>query len=100
MTVWIVARFEFEQGDSRSIGRRRRAEVMRLPGDTPRAKVARVMEREYAKTYQPGWSETSPVDEKAWWFPAEREIWVGHEPRFRGRLVEIASRKSQGQAKE
>jgi hypothetical protein len=81
MKVWVVTRLQFEQGTSRSIGRRRRDEVMRLPGDTPAAEVAAIMERHYAEP-----------DEGARPGP-DGEIWVGHEPGFRARLVEDESQK-------
>jgi len=85
MNVWIVTRFRFEREDPTGPITGRSDEVLRLPGEMAPDEVAVIVEHEYARLYQRGFTETSVVEERATAFADE--IWVGHEPRFRARLV-------------
>jgi hypothetical protein len=97
--VWIVTRFRFEHDEGGAgvlefDGLRvpvisgimsRHDEVMRLPGDTPAPQVIEMMVRKYEELYPGRLPEAAPVQV----LPPPEEIWVGQEPRFGARLVEV-----------
>jgi hypothetical protein len=97
--VWVVTLFRFTHDEVTGGVGRRREEQERLDGDLPPEAVLVMLERRYARLYQPRWDEeTSGVDEPAR-MDADGDIWVGHEPRLRARLEEcLAASEGAGQS--
>jgi hypothetical protein len=93
MKVWVVMVSVYEDLEPDGSRSRRYDEVMRLPGAMAPAEVAVIMEYEYARVYQLGWTENSLVEERATVY-ADDAILVGHDPQFLARLVRVLEGKS------
>ena len=85
--AWVITLHRFEHGEVTGGITRRHEEIERLDGNLPAVAVAVMLERRYARLYQPQWDEaTGKVDEMA--TMVDGDIWVGHEPRLNARLVD------------